>query len=146
MRSMSIAVRSDRPLSLWISRVRLDRLPVEDSRAGRVDVARGIMADSEVTQLFVSGIAPSIVSWSSQAVTAGPETSYDLVSGSTTSAAGINFSAAICLQSSGPASFSDSRPKPTLGNGFWYLARGRNSCGIGTYGSTARDTSVPSCP
>jgi hypothetical protein len=99
-----------------------------------------------VTQLVVSGIAPSNVSWSSQAVSAGPETTYDLVSGATSNVAGINFSAAICLQSAGPASFSDVRPNPAPGTGFWYLARGRNSCGIGTYGSAARDNSVPSCP
>src|SRR5688572_29734249 len=34
----------------WISSVRPDAFPVEDSRVVRVDVARGIIAYSEVTQ------------------------------------------------------------------------------------------------
>jgi hypothetical protein len=44
---MSIAVRSERPMSRWISSVRPERFPVEDSRAVLVDVARGIIEYSE---------------------------------------------------------------------------------------------------
>jgi hypothetical protein len=50
--SMSIAVRNDRPMRRWISRVLPDLFPVDDSRTVRVDVARGIIAYSEVTHPF----------------------------------------------------------------------------------------------
>jgi hypothetical protein len=34
------------------------------------------------------------------------------------------------------------------GSGFWYLVRGRNACGTGTYGleSTGRERIVAACP
>ena len=46
----STTARSDRPISRWISWVRPETVPVEDSRLERVKVARGSMAYSAVTQ------------------------------------------------------------------------------------------------
>jgi len=103
-------------------------------------------APSEVSGLAVLDGNPTTVTWTSQSVLAGPETTYDLVGGALTSPAGsMNFSAASCLQPSGPNSFSDTRAAPAADTAYWYLARGRNSCGVGTYG-TNRDGTIPPCP
>jgi hypothetical protein len=99
-----------------------------------------------VTNLTVTDTNPANLAWDSQSVSAGPETTYDLVSGSLGPGAGIVFSAASCLQPNGPASYADNRPDPALGESFWYLSRAANSCGVGTYGSAARDSAIPPCP
>ena len=104
------------------------------------------LAPVEAANLVLSTSVPTIPSWDSQDVFAGPGTVYDLVSGSFGSGSGVVFSTASCLQGGGPASYSDIRPDPTLNNAYWYLARGRNSCGTGTYGSAPRDTTIPACP
>jgi hypothetical protein len=100
----------------------------------------------EVSNLTVTTISPADVAWDSQGISAGPETTYDLVSGSVGPGTGILFSAAACLQPAGPASFADGRPDPSSGESFWYLSRAANSCGVGTYGSPARDSAIPPCP
>jgi hypothetical protein len=101
-------------------------------------------APATVGQLLVS--PASLVSWNDLAGVSGPGTSYDLASGSLASTPGIGFASASCLQTGGPNSYPDSRPAPTPGHGFWYLARGRNACGLGSFGSAARDLSIPACP
>jgi hypothetical protein len=103
-------------------------------------------APAEVSNLQVLTENPSNLSWSSQAIAAGPGTLYDLVSGSLTPTSGIVFSPADCLQNSTTVNFSDVRPTPTIGTAFWYLVRGRNSCGTGSYGSALRDSRIPACP
>ncbi len=101
----------------------------------------------EVTSLALSGSSPTNLAWDSQGALAGPETSYDLVSGALGSG-GVNFVPGVCLQSAGGNAYSDPRPAPALGTGIWYLARGQNSCGIGTYGSGSAggDRTPPACP
>jgi hypothetical protein len=49
-----------------------------------------------------------------------------------------NFGAATCLVSGrddGP--YDDTRPDPVAGEGYYYLVRAVNSCGIGTYGDSS---------
>ncbi|HEV8335120.1 MAG TPA: putative metal-binding motif-containing protein [Candidatus Polarisedimenticolia bacterium] len=102
---------------------------------------------AEVTNLTLSQASPANPTWDSQAVAAGSETTYDLVSGSLSTLSGISFPPATCLQSADPAtSYSDGRPNPASGTGYWYLSRARNSCGVATYGSAARDAEIPNCP
>jgi N-acetylneuraminic acid mutarotase len=106
---------------------------------------------AEVANLAAAPGTPTVLSWNSQSGSAGPETTYDLVGGMLTSPPGfLDISLASCLQSGGPNSFSDTRPNPGTGAGFWYLARGSNSCGVGTYGTGSfgldRDLSIPPCP
>ena len=101
---------------------------------------------ADVTNLTVTNVSPADVAWDSQGISAGPETAYDLVSGSLGPGTGILFSAASCLQPAGPASYADGRPDPATGESFWYLARAANSCGVGTYGSASRDSDIPPCP
>jgi hypothetical protein len=103
-------------------------------------------APLETTNLTLTTPSPADPAWDSQLALAGPETTYDLVSGNFGPTSGIAFGSAACLQSSGPPSYSDVRPDPGLNLGFWYLSRGRNSCGLGTYGSVPRDSTIPACP
>ncbi|HEU5180159.1 MAG TPA: MopE-related protein, partial [Candidatus Polarisedimenticolia bacterium] len=105
------------------------------------------LAPAAVSGLTVSTVSPAHLFWDSQAASSGPATLYDLASGTMGPAAGtLTFTPASCVQSSSSTTYADSRPGPTTGTAFWYLTRGRNACGTGTYGSTPRDTGIPSCP
>jgi hypothetical protein len=103
-------------------------------------------APLEAANLTLTAASPANPAWDSQDILVGPETAYDLVSGSLGPGSGVLFTAAVCLQSAGPTSYTDSRPDPPGGQSFWYLSRARNSCGVGTYGSSLRDTGIPPCP
>jgi hypothetical protein len=103
-------------------------------------------APVEVTNILVTTAAPAALSWDSQGAQVGPGTTYDLVSGPLVDATNPGFASAVCLQSGGPPSFGDARPNPAAGTGYWYLARGRNGCGVGTFGSAARDSTIAPCP
>ena len=72
-------------------------------------------------------------------------TIYDVVSGTRTSGA-LNFGASLCLSAQADTTYDDMRANPSAGSGYWYLVRGRNSCGTGTYGSLVRDAGIPTCP
>jgi hypothetical protein len=101
----------------------------------------------EVADLTITTAEPADPTWSSQAVSAGPETTYDLVSGPVGPGPGMNYPASVCLQSGETGTtYSDTRATPPAGTGFWYLVRARNSCGVGTYGTVARDSTITACP
>lgn len=100
----------------------------------------------EVQNLTITTASPASLAWDGQGILAGPETLYDLVSGSLSPSGGLDFSSRTCLQSATATSYSDNRPSPPVGASFWYLVRARNSCGIGTYGSPQRDSAIPPCP
>jgi hypothetical protein len=101
----------------------------------------------EVTNLNLTTATPANPSWDSQAVAAGSETTYDLVTGPLTLAAGMNFPSSTCLQSAvSSTSYFDLRADPALNTGYWYLARARNSCGVATFGTAQRDSTIPACP
>ena len=99
-----------------------------------------------VGNLTVSTANPTAVTWDDLGALVGPETTYDMVSVPLISGAGMSFAGAACLQSSGGAGAYDARPDPGVGSGYWYLPRGRNSCGVGTYGTSQRDASILACP
>jgi len=99
-----------------------------------------------VTGVLVSGAVPTDISWDDQGAAVGPGTTYDLASGPLDSSGTLDFGAGVCVQTAGGPGFSDARSDPSIGGAYWYLARGRNSCGIGTYGTSGRDTSIPACP
>lgn len=90
------------------------------------------------------------MNWNSLALLAGPATVYDFLSGrldrdsrgvplglpvgAEAAPGGTDPLKERCLLSAGSyASVADSTDPP-VGSGFWYLVRGRNGCGIGTYG------------
>src|SRR5262245_24053402 len=96
------------------------------------------------------------VSWSSLDPVAGSGTVYDLLSGFVSHLrAEAGFARAAC-----PATplddtpFTATRPSPAPGQAAYYLVRGRNSCGMGSYGDSGRspdprdplDAGIPACP
>ncbi|MCI0568617.1 MAG: hypothetical protein L0Z52_10620, partial [Acidobacteria bacterium] len=100
----------------------------------------------EVTNLNVDPGNPANLFWDSQDALAGPATHFDLVSGTLSELPGSGFSSSTCLQGGLGNSYTDARPDPVIGEGYWYLARAVNPCGVGTFGSSARDSSIPPCP
>jgi hypothetical protein len=103
-------------------------------------------APLEVTNLAVVGKSPSVVSWNSQGSVVGTGTVYDLASGSIIALRTTGFSDGCIRQGGGGTTYSDAEVDPPIGNGYWYLARARNSCATGTYGSTKRDTEILGAP
>ena len=97
----------------------------------------------EVTGLEFS--SSSDLSWTGQAALTGPETTFDTASGYFSAAHGFSLAPSACLQAGGGVGYSDTRPDPAVGEGFWYLVRARNSCATGTYGTEPRDASIVSC-
>jgi len=89
------------------------------------------------------------VSWTSLDPVAGAETTYDIVRGrlSMLHASGYP-GGAVCAQSGLPDTpFDEQASDCAMGSadGCWYLVRGRNGCGTGSYGAAAMDSSGP-CP
>ncbi|OLD65229.1 MAG: hypothetical protein AUI33_11610, partial [Ignavibacteria bacterium 13_1_40CM_2_61_4] len=96
------------------------------------------------------------VSWESLDPVVGPSAVYDVVSGLVSELrADAGFSRASCLVTNlADTPTVDARPGPGLGEAFYYLVRGSNSCGTGTYGDSSLtpdprdllDAGTPSCP
>ena len=84
--------------------------------------------------------------WDSQDVQAGPATKFQVSSGNFAQN-GFSLAAGSCLEDSVSANaYTDARPSPVLDNGYWYLVRATNNCGVGTLGTTQRDNLVAPCP
>ena len=79
--------------------------------------------------------------WNSQSVTAGSGTLYDVVRGALVELPVGAGGSEVCLESDyGPGSdpvVLDDSETPGAGDGFWYLVRATNTCGIGSYGKTS---------
>lgn len=95
-----------------------------------------------VQSLVASGISPTTISWQDQGAVIGPGVNYDVVTGSlAVLRSGGSFASATCLASHlGAPSASDSR-LPSADDGYYYLARSRNACGIGTFERGGLDAS-----
>jgi hypothetical protein len=100
----------------------------------------------EAAGLLIGPGTPTAITWESQDVVAGPGTFYDLGSGTRAGQVPIDASTAVCLSPGGSSPASDPRADPAVGEVFWYLVRGRNACGTGSYGTPARDNAIPACP
>ncbi|HEU5182291.1 MAG TPA: M36 family metallopeptidase [Candidatus Polarisedimenticolia bacterium] len=75
------------------------------------------------------------LSWSSAASSAGAGTVYDLVRGVLGQLPVGSGGSDACLADGGtPTAFNDPEIPP-VGSGFWYVARARNGCGLGGFGS-----------
>jgi hypothetical protein len=103
-------------------------------------------APVEVTHLGVSAMSPTGLTWDDQRPLVGLGTGYDLVSGPLSGGVLPILAGAVCLMTGPGTGFDDARPDPDVGTGSWYLVRGRNSCGVGTFGSAQRDTTIAACP
>lgn len=54
----------------------------------------------------------------------------------------------VCVASGIPDATTTDATASIIGKGFWYLVRGRNACGVGTYGFTSNGTErvTAACP
>lgn len=75
-------------------------------------------------------------SWTSLAAQAGPATVYDAMRGLVSELPVGAGAAESCLASGATANQITDTSTPALGAAFYYLVRGKNVCGVGTYGST----------
>ena len=115
-----------------------DQLNADGDPAGDAcDCAQGdpgsFAAPGPVTGLVLVG---DDLSWDDQAPSVGDDVTYDLVTGAVADlVVDGGFSRAACLaQGRISPSYTDTR-LPLSGEGFYYLARGRNVCGTGSYGT-----------
>jgi hypothetical protein len=109
----------------------------------------------EVSGLAVVNTGVTRLSWDSQDSSAGTSTIYDIVTGQLSELRGSGaFDLAACLAVGvDDVPFDDSRADPATGEAYYYLVRGRNACGTGSYGDSTLavdprdllDTSGP-CP
>jgi hypothetical protein len=91
----------------------------------------------EVSALSANGHFPTSLVWGDLSATAGPAVVYDVVTGSLSRFPGPDpFGDAACLAYGlSVSSALDERPSPFPGDGYWYLVRGSNICGAGTFGA-----------
>jgi hypothetical protein len=101
---------------------------------------------AEIAGLTLANGATTSVIWTSLP---GNGSSYDVIGGdlAVLRAAGSSSDAG-CLADGVPvSSWTDSRPDPANGAGYYYLVRGQNACGGGTYGfATGGAERVPGSP
>jgi hypothetical protein len=105
-------------------------------------------APDEVSGLALSGKATTTVAWGDQSGEACSSTVYDLVSGYLYNLhADEGFTSIECFayDLTDP---SDTDDRILIGwDGFYYLVRSHNSCGIGLYGTGREDLDAsPPCP
>jgi len=94
----------------------------------------------EVTNFWIAA-PPTDLYWDDQAQEIGPDTDYDIDSGTFSLTAGFSLSGGACILSNGPGPpHTDTRANPATGTGYWYLIRAENPCGDGTYGFDSAGT------
>jgi hypothetical protein len=101
---------------------------------------------AEVAGVVFAGGSSTQLSWT---VPAGGASTYDVVGGSLSLLRSDGSSAdASCLENDhAGTSWSDARPDPAPADGYYYLVRGGNACGTGTYGvATGGAERVPGTP
>ncbi|RMG46608.1 MAG: hypothetical protein D6718_05275 [Acidobacteria bacterium] len=114
-------------------------------------------APPEVHGLLVErDLSGTRLSWESLDPVSGLSTVYDVIGGDLGELrADRGFGRAACLATGLPDSpWTDGQPDPLAGGGLYWLVRGRNGCGIGSYGDgTATpdprddlDGGTPACP
>jgi len=92
----------------------------------------------EVMNVTVSGGAPTVLSWDSEAARAGAGVTYDVVGGLATDLASAGgYAAATCVAGGvSGAGLDDPQPDPAVGGILYYLVRAASSCGAGTFGDS----------
>jgi glucose/arabinose dehydrogenase len=90
----------------------------------------------EIARQRILGVPPYTVFWDRQTGAAGPGTTTTIVSGPVSGLRASGGYAAACDLAAGVAgtSFNDPRPAPPIGEAYYYLVRGQNGCGQGTFG------------
>ena len=92
------------------------------------------------------GADKQTLTWDSAAPAAGSDTVHDVIRG--TLDVPVAESAELCLGPGLSGNTTVDTETPDSGEGFWYLVRGRNVCGPGTYGLQSDGTPRTSlvCP
>jgi hypothetical protein len=128
--------------------------------AGALDLVRHVASQGVTYLELTKALAPAEVehlafeadgetlTWRSAADQAGPGTVHDLVRGSLGQLPVGAGDAETCLASGIAAAEHRDAQDPAAGAGFWYVVRGRNACGTGTYGRTSSggERSTETCP
>jgi hypothetical protein len=96
----------------------------------------------------VFGANQQTLSWGSLAAQAGPALTYDLMRGLISQQPVGGGAAETCLAPDTGATQSTDASIPAIGAGLYYLVRGTNVCGVGTYGSTSAGAprNTAACP
>ena len=86
--------------------------------------------------------------WDSDAANSGTGTLYDVLRGSLSEFPVGSGGSETCLDPHSGNTHATDGETPTAGNGFYYLVRGFNACGTGTYGFTTdpSERSTATCP
>jgi hypothetical protein len=102
----------------------------------------------EVAGLTVSTALPTHLAWSDEPPGTGPGLVYDVAGGGLAAlhASGPGPSTSCLAADLASASYDDARADPKAGDGYYYLARGRNSCAAGPYGSAPQSFDALTCP
>lgn len=138
-------LKSDPTTTRWF----VDCFPADPESFAAPPEARGL-------QVAGAGGGNVQLSWESLDPVVGPGAVYDVVWGIVSQLrADAGFARASCLVSELPDTpFTDTRPGPPVGQAIYYVIRGRNACGFGTYGDSGLtpdprdvlDAGSPSCP
>jgi hypothetical protein len=80
------------------------------------------------------------VSWASLAAQAGPQTVYDAMRGILSQLPAGGGAAEICLATNSATTQLTDATIPASRTGLYYLVRGKNVCGVGTYGTRSNGT------
>jgi DNA-binding beta-propeller fold protein YncE len=98
----------------------------------------------------VAGVAvnaATTITWDALAPADGAPIAYEVAGGNLSSVPGAGFASAACLAGSLAAtSWTDARPNPGAGDGFYYLVRGTKVCGAGSFGSGAGPDALTCSP
>jgi len=118
----------------------------EDCSPG--DAAAPYRAPVEVTGLTVGTGTPSHLAWSDEPAGTDPGLVYDLVGGGLAAlqSSGLGPATSCVVSGLASASYDDARANPGAGDGYFYLIRGRNSCGAGPFGSGPQAIDTLACP
>ena len=87
------------------------------------------------------------LSWSTEAPRSGSGTIYDVLQGEIAQLP-VGSSNETCALQATSATSLPAGPNPLAGAGFYYLVRGKNACGVGTYGfaSSGAERTSAACP
>ncbi len=98
-------------------------------------VNAGVIAIPGEVPGLALGADGTTLSWTSAAPGAGSATVHDLLRGDLGELPVGSGGAETCVALGITAATASDPEVPLLGKGFWYLVRGRNSCGVGSYGT-----------
>lgn len=93
---------------------------------------------SGAPRISISSLPPRTVAWDAQTAASGSGTTYDVVTGDLADLGSGGYASA-CMLRRGltQPQFVDGRPDPPSGSAYYYLVRGENACGPGSFGSGA---------